>query len=340
MEFRSVADLNRDIADWADRLPDDIDVVVGIPRSGLLAASMLALRLHVPLGDLDGVLDGRLLGGGRRMSEACGEGSVSHEAILAKARKILVVDDSVHSGRSMREAQAKVVGHPLADKLLWGAVYAAWPGDSHPVDLTHSVVRMPRAFEWNVLHHPRLPDACMDIDGVLCRDPGDDENDDGDAYCTFLRDVPARLVPGAEVGWLVTSRLERYREHTEAWLASKGIRYRHLLMHPAETAQERRREGSHAQYKAEAYLRTDAWLFIESDVRQAVTIAERTKRPVYCTDVSTMVYPGVPVGDQPRRRDQVLWHLPVQAARWRRRARRVLPRLVTAARRRVVRAGG
>lgn len=330
MEFRSVADLNRDVVDWADRLPDDVDVVVGVPRSGMLAASMLALRLHVPLGDLDGVLAGRLLGSGRRMST--GDGDPSDEDVLARARRILVVDDSLHSGASMREAQAKAEGHPLADKLLWGAVYSAWPGQTAPADLTHSVVAMPRAFEWNVMHHARLPDACMDIDGVLCRDPEADENDDGHAYAEFLQEVPARVVPGAEVGWLVTSRLERYREQTERWLAARGIRYRELLMHPAETAEQRRAEGSHARHKAEAYTRTGAWLFIESDVRQASAIAGLTGRPVYCTDASTMVYPGVAVGEPARRRDHVAWHVPVRLARFRRRVRRVLRRAVRRAR--------
>lgn len=34
------------------RLPRDIDLVVGIPRSGLLAANLLSLAANIPMADL------------------------------------------------------------------------------------------------------------------------------------------------------------------------------------------------------------------------------------------------------------------------------------------------
>ena len=37
MNFRNISQLSDQILDWSKRLPRDIDVVVGIPRSGLLA---------------------------------------------------------------------------------------------------------------------------------------------------------------------------------------------------------------------------------------------------------------------------------------------------------------
>lgn len=73
---------------------------------------------------------------------------------------------------------------------------------------------MPRVFEWNVLHHPVLNDACVDIDGVLCRDPTPAENDDGRKYREFLSTVEPTIVPGQRIGHLVTSRLEQYRPKT------------------------------------------------------------------------------------------------------------------------------
>jgi orotate phosphoribosyltransferase len=292
----------------------------------MLAASMLALHLHKPLTDVDNLLKGQLLGSGRRLTDE------TDLDVLSTARRILIVDDSLHTGRSMRAAQAKAEGHPLIGRLLWGAVYLPHSSSQHPVDVWHSVVPMPRAFEWNVLHHSRLGDACMDIDGVLCRDPSVDENDDGPTYERFLCEVPARLVPGSEVGWLVTSRLERYRRQTETWLAAQGIRYRHLIMHSAETAEQRRLAGDHAFSKARAYRDTGAWLFIESDVRQAQEIARLSRRSVYCTDARTMVYPDMPVGAGPRRRHQEVWRMRTRATRFRRRAKRAAKRLLTGAR--------
>lgn len=317
MQYRSIADLNRDVVEWSDRLPGDLDLVVGIPRSGLLAATMLALHRHLPLTDVTGLLEGRLLGGGRRMA------GLEDRDVVAEARHVLVVDDSVHSGRSLAKERERLEGHPLSSRVSWGAVYVARRRPPDGLDFWHSVVPMPRAFEWNVLHHKRLPDACMDIDGVLCRDPDDRENDDGEGYQRFLADVPARLVPAGEVGWLVTNRLERYRPETEAWLHEQGIRFRNLLMHPADTAEERRAAADHAEHKARVYRETGAWLFIESDLRQAHRIADLSRKAVFCTDVREMVFPGVPTGSSPRAHHRVLWQVPTELGRLRRRSRRV-----------------
>jgi orotate phosphoribosyltransferase len=283
MEFRSVGDLANDVVRWCDSLPADIDVVVGVPRSGLLAANLLALHLNVPLADIDGLAAGRLLGGGARLT--------GKDDVLASARTILVVDDSVATGGAMDEARRKLAGSPYAAQLKWGAVYVT-PGHKNSVDFYYQSLPTPRVFEWNVLHHGQLSTVCMDIDGVLCRDPLEHENDDADGYRRFLSTVRPRLVPGTEVGWLVTSRLERYRPETEAWLEASGIRYGELLMHPAADIGERQRAGDHAVHKAAAYRRTKAWLFIESDRAQAAEIARLSKRPVYCTDARVMVYGG------------------------------------------------
>jgi orotate phosphoribosyltransferase len=303
MDFRSMTDMNRDLAQWSDDLPRDIDVVAGIPRSGLLAAAMLALHLQLPLTDVRGLTQGRLLGGGARL------GSLDEGAYLASARRVLVLDDSVYTGRAIAEARAAIAPAVLDGRVRgeveYAAVYAS-PRSTGKVDRHFTVLPQPRAFEWNVMHHPCLSDSCMDIDGVLCRDPRADENDDGARYAVFLRDVSPRLVPSVEVGHLVTSRLERYRPETEAWLSRVGIRYRQLHMHPAATGAERRALGDHAQFKASVCRKVGAPLFVESELSQALVIAEAAAVPVYCTDARRMVYPGG--GDDVPR--------PGQALRW------------------------
>lgn len=285
MQFRSMTDLNRDLARWSDDLPRDIDLIVGIPRSGLLAASMLALHLQLPLTDVRGLVDGRLLGGGARL------GLMDEAEVLARARRILVLDDSVYSGFAINGAREQLAGTPYADRIEYGAVYAS-PRSTDRVDRYYAVLPQPRAFEWNILHHPCLVDSGMDIDGVLCRDPSDDENDDGPLYSAFLSNVSPRLVPSVKVGHLVTSRLERYRPETEAWLKASGIDYGVLHMHPAKTGAERRALGNHAQFKASVAKQVGAVLFIESELSQSLVIAEEAKVPVYCTDARRMVYPG------------------------------------------------
>ena len=326
MKFRSVADLNRDVATWAESFPQDVDLVVGIPRSGLLAATMLALHLHLPLTDLDGLLAGRVLGGGKRLEDRVGPDA----DLVGGARRILVVDDSVNRGGAIREAREKVAAVPgLAERVVWASPYVL-PGAEHHVDLWFEKIPQPRAFEWNVLHHSGLVNACLDLDGVVAREPTREEDDGGPRYEAYLTDTPPRFVPGAEIGWLVTSRSERHRARTEAWLAEHGIRYRELLMAPPP--ERGRRAPDPARQKAAAYRRTKAWLFIESECDQAVRIADASGRPVYCTTERTMVYPRVPVGAPARRRDDLVWRAQdelrrqrTRAAAWRRRLTRALP---------------
>ncbi|WP_287086264.1 hypothetical protein [Mesorhizobium sp.] len=44
--------------------------------------------------------------------------------------------------------------------------------------------------------------------------------DDGPAYEKFLSEALPLFGPTRKIGWLVTSRLEKYRNHTGAWLQS------------------------------------------------------------------------------------------------------------------------
>ncbi|WP_246674565.1 hypothetical protein [Mesorhizobium sp. B4-1-3] len=42
------------------RLPGDIDLVVGVPRSCILADAMVSLTANIPMTDLDSFLAGRI----------------------------------------------------------------------------------------------------------------------------------------------------------------------------------------------------------------------------------------------------------------------------------------
>ena len=146
-------------------------------------------------------------------------------------------------------------------------------------------------FEWNYLHRPDLGIACFDIDGVLCPDPTEEQNDDGSKYVEFIRNVPARFVPTFEIGCIITSRLEKYRADTEYWLNKNNIRYGRLIMMNFATKEERIRSGSHGRFKAEHYRRMKkADIFVESNAEQAQEIAELSGKLVFCTDTH-QVYP-------------------------------------------------
>ena len=284
MNFRTVADLNATIFAHLQELPKDIDIIAGIPRSGFLAANIIALYLNLPLTDIDSLAEGRIYATGHTR---CKYGWVRD---IHEARKILVVDDSTCSGSSLNEAREKLSGTPFCDKIIFMAVYASEQSRKF-ADIAFETVEFPRMFEWNCFHRPDLGIACFDIDGVLCPDPTEEQNDDGEKYTDFIRNVPARFVPTFEIGSLITSRLEKYRADTEYWLAKNGIRFRRLIMMNFATKEERIRSGSHGRFKAEHYSKLkDADIFIESNAGQAEEIAQLSGKLVFCTD-NHQVYP-------------------------------------------------
>lgn len=283
MGYRSVADLNADTQQLARELPRDIDLVVGIPRSGLLAANLLCLHLDVPMTDVQSLCEGEILGAGSRCEA---------ELAVDDIDSVFVVDDSVLTGSQMRETRARLDERDFPFELQFGAIYISPRGHQY-VDYWGEVVSSPRVFEWNVLHHTRLDEFCVDIDGVLCRDPTAEENDDGANYREFLTEVAPNVVPSQEIGWLVTNRLEKYRPETEAWLDSHGIEYDTLVMMDVPDMETRRERGNHGQHKADVYEATGASLFIESDHSQAAEICRATNKPVFCYESNEMLQPGI-----------------------------------------------
>lgn len=287
MEYRTVAQLDDAVVSWLAELPRDIDIVAGVPRSGLLVANLLALHLNVPMTDVAGLVEGRVIQSGARFN-----GSDSR-LFLRKPRHVLVVDDSVCSGSAMAKTKAQLAAAGLPHRFTYAAVYMAPEArlDAH-VDLYREVVEMPRVFEWNLMHGTVLANSCVDIDGVLCLDPTDEENDDGERYARFLRDTPPLLLPTAPVAWLVTSRLEKYRKQTAEWLARHEVRYGGLRMMQYPDMAARRAAQAYARFKADIYIETGAWLFIESDAALASKIAALSGRSVFCTETREMLQPG------------------------------------------------
>lgn len=273
MIYVSYAELAKDVVAWSEKLPRDIDAFIAVPRSGVIPAAMLALQRNVRLSTVEEFRDGRLFRGGNRDQ---------HKDI----KKVMVVDDSLLSGRSIIAAgdQLKHIKHL---KILYGAVYLK-PGSESPAWLYHRKIQLPRIFEWNWLHHFWMKKACVDIDGVLCTDPTREENDDGLKYLKFLETAVPRHVSTVYINTIVTSRLERYRKPTVKWLHKHGITFGKLIMHPAGTAKERRQAGNHAKRKAHVFRSPEYELFIESSQQQAQEIHARTKKPVLCTDLNVL----------------------------------------------------
>jgi uncharacterized HAD superfamily protein len=287
MKFITLADLARTIRENMHKVPHGVDFVMGVPRSGVLAASMIAEFLNAPLIDVDSFVFGASPTGGNRMRFHTGTG--------APRKRVLVVDDTMFHGRSLRASRAKLEPFAWQYEFIYMVVYLEGP--CADVDLWMEDLRMYTEnfksfvlYEWNIFHHiPRFMEVCIyDIDGVLCIDPPDERA--GQAYIDYIANAVPLFTPTVKIGEIVSFRLEKYRDVTERWLRGQGIKYDRLTLFPARSWDERAGSGkSAAGFKADIYFqRTWAKLFVESDDNQAREIRRISGKPVYCVQSNKM----------------------------------------------------
>lgn len=277
MRYVTIKELSDIIRRNLWKIPHDIDCVVGIPRSGLMAANMIALYLNKRLGDIDSLIEGKCFDIG--ISRAY---MMKHNPI----RKVLIVDDSVGSGLSMLKAKEKL--KVVADQydFTFMAPIVTSKGTEF-VDVYFEIIDGNRIFEWNLFHHCFLENACFDIDGVLCKDP--DIDDDGEQYVHFLQTATPLFIPTAPIGAIISCRLEKYRKLTEDWLTRYDIKYKELVMLNLPTKTARIKWGKHGEYKGEFYKSSKYNLFIESSFRQAEIIANISHKPVICIETNSLI---------------------------------------------------
>ena len=288
MKYFTLADMAGTIRHNLHRIPHDIDFVMGIPRSGIIAASIISEFLNVPLIDLDSFVFGASPTGGRRLRYQTDSGRT--------VRRVLVVDDTIYAGTANRLARKKL--EPFADRYEFIYLAVFQEGRCSDIDIALEDVRRFTnnftqivLYEWNILQHHAdvMGRFLFDMDGVFCMDPPDER--DRKAYLDYIRNATPLFLPKAVIGEIVTFRLESNREITKDWLAAHGIRYNALTMFPASTWEERAGSGiGPARFKSEIYRqRPAAKLFIESNDRQAQVIHRLTGRPVYCVE-SNKIY--------------------------------------------------
>lgn len=279
MNYRSINDLNTTILKQLHLIPRDIDLIVGVPRSGMLPANLLALYLNLPYTDIHSFMKGFIYKSGARKQ-------FFNES---EYKNILVVDDSIASGSAMKECKNDLAHLASKFNIKYCAVYYT-PENGDLADYAFEAIPTPRYFQWNIFNHTTLEKACFDIDGVLCVDPSDEQNDDGPLYKAFLLNAAPLYIPGAKIGTIVTSRLEKYRSETETWLQANGVDYDKLVMLDLPDMKARQKANNHAGHKAKEYQSSNYNLFIESDLGQAIEINRATKKPVYCTENFEMIY--------------------------------------------------
>lgn len=277
MNFVSYRQLVADCAEFAQVLRKTYNpsCFVGVPRSGMLAATLMGLELNVPVASAYDCL-----------GDVCGTMIRDDwsRPVRTTGGPIVFVEDSFNTGKSMIAAMRRFecanpsLGRSADNPIVLAAVYCA----DKPCEVYHRTVPLPRCFEWNVFHAKITEQSIFDIDGVLCADPEFREQD-GDIAKHIETAEPLHL-PSRACLALCTSRLRRYEKPTLDWLRRHGVRYGDLEMSPFDSAVRRNIFGT-GRVKGEYYARReDARLFVESCRETSEDIFLRTKRPVLCTD--------------------------------------------------------
>ncbi|MGD9712796.1 MAG: hypothetical protein AB7V46_12085 [Thermomicrobiales bacterium] len=265
--FITTQQLVADTLQLASTLPPEISAIIGVARSGMLPASVLATSLHLPLFALDqerGIV--RSVGHGWRFRQ-----------YEARKGPVLVIDDTTGSGRSLRMTRQALVRcqscRTSENEKILASVYCN-PDSPLKPDLWSVDLHLPHLLEWNFMNSIVTSVAAFDFDGILCHDA-----ESGGEPGTPL------YLPRREPVHIITGRRERHRAVTLAWLKKWHVSVASLTM----MANDDQREI--AEYKAEAVKLFAATaherpfgeaMYVESCPKQARRIAELSGVMVVC----------------------------------------------------------
>lgn len=253
--------------DWIKSLDNSYDVIVGIPRSGLLVANLIALYFGKALSTPELLLQGKYW-----LSEKVGKKPNS-------LKRILLVDDSIASGISMLENIS--ILEKNGDFDITTAALISIGDARNLVDLSYKVLFPPYNYEWSLTHQKGhgVNKIAMDLDGILCDDCPFSVDMDEDLYSEWISNVKPKFIPKYSIDVIITNRLAKYTDITTKWLIQNGIRYNHLNLWNIKTREQRGGIENWIQHKVDIISTEKPDLMYESDREQAERISQLSGIP-------------------------------------------------------------
>ena len=187
--------------------------VLGVPRSGMLPASMIAMWLNLPLYYLDENNNAKILSG------ATDFGGIRMKDFNNRQGRILVVDDTMYAGTAMKNIKSR-----LLEDVYFATVYFRPESEFKP-DFYAKELKSPHLLEWNFFDSGYLKDSIFDFDGIFSPNVPYEICIDEERYIEYIKNVkplPHRI-PKRRCKGIVTARLEKYRSITEDWLRRTAL---------------------------------------------------------------------------------------------------------------------
>lgn len=258
MQYRAIRDLEATVSSGIASLHVKPDLVVGVPRSGILAGMFASMASGSPLTDIEGFERGEVV-----FPE---HGKVD----LSKSRRlsVLVIDDCVNSGISLDKIRARLL--PYCDQHDFTFCVAYGPRKHNKyTDIIFEQLAAPHIFEWNVMHHDLLLGAMVDIDEVIF---GDAEPD--------ICNAPFRIAT-KPIGFGVTRLPETMRPRLEDALKRRGVTVKRIEMLGTNMQETARAKGA-------CYLRTRSFLYIARSTATADMVACAAAKPVLSLNLQSI----------------------------------------------------
>lgn len=160
-----------------------------------------------------------------------------------------MVDNSIASGSAMVKCRESLKHLESEFSISYCAIYVI-PGKEKMVDYHFwSGAPAPLFPIGNILNHTSLEKSCFDIDGVLCADPTEDQNDDGPKYRDFVLNAPPLFIPAVRLVPLLPQGSKNTAPKPSKWLAKNNVKYNKLVMLDLPNKEARMKANSHAVHR-------------------------------------------------------------------------------------------
>ena len=258
--------------EWIKTFPQTYDVIVGIPRSGLLVANIIALRLGKPLSTPELFKDGHYW-----LSIHVNNRTDKKEGLC----RVLLVDDCISHKKTIEEPE-QILHSSNRNLQITKAVLLVSEEATNYVDTYYKVLYdYPLVAEWELIHRP-WENIAVDMDGVICEDCPSYIDNNEKRYREWLTSARPYLIPTYKIDYIISCRLEKYRPETEEWLKRHEVQYGQLILW--DIASKDDRSGKFAEHKIDVLLKIKPVVYWESSYHQAKKIWESTRIPTICID--------------------------------------------------------
>ncbi|MDR2661094.1 MAG: phosphoribosyltransferase [Lactobacillaceae bacterium] len=217
--FKTIDDLNNLVKANQARLQSyNFDLIVGLPRRGMIPATLIGLFLNKPVisfNELVADLASEKIG--YRLKSESNRHPKSYE-------NILLVDDSTNNGSAFLGAKNKL-DIETWNKITTMSVYSTKKGANY-IDLALEILDSEdKLYEWNILHkRVALKVSSMRFEGIIATNS--------------LNGIWELITaPSYPINTIVSSLREKNRKEIENFLKENNVEYENLIMEVVSSKQ-------------------------------------------------------------------------------------------------------